>query len=197
MDTSFFISLFVVALISALFGFIPEHRIKRSVKIFFIIIIVGCLLYQGWYGYEKKKDADDKDFEDDLYKEGTNRSLKGIEEITNELKDKEKKGTLTDADYNLYIAHYLENIDVTLREFNRKSTREWITAYYEEVNKIPGYFTFQEWKEVEKLLYSSILTEISNKRFSNKEKRQKALEMFEVQRNRLLQAKERAFEKSE
>ena len=115
------------------------------------------------------------------------------------MKQKEQKGLFTEADYGRYIALHLENINLSLRRLNSKNMRERITTYYEEVNKIPVYFNSQEWKESEKFIYDSMLDEINgdfnSRNMFDSGLRTKALEIFNKERNRLIQAKERGLTK--
>ena len=99
----------------------------------------------------------------------------------------------------MYITRYLESIDRTLKFSGGKNTREWITTYYTETGKIPSYFSFDEWKDAEKLIYESMVNEINghfNMRGTfNSGMRPKLLEIFAKERERLLKAKERELNK--
>jgi hypothetical protein len=197
MDKLFFVSIAVVGIISALLGFLPEQKLNGLMKGALFAIIVICLIFQGWYGWIEKRTTDYKDFKDAMYQDETLRGQTIISKDIKELKEKEKKGLLTDNDYSLYIARYLESIDHTLKYSHGKNTREWVTTYYEQVKKIPEYFTFEEWKESEKFIYDSMVNEI-NGHFAargtfDSGMRPKLLERFKKERERLLQAKEREF----
>jgi hypothetical protein len=116
------------------------------------------------------------------------------------LKEKEKKGLLTDAEYGRYIAHYLENIDLSIKSFRWKNTHELVTAYYDEISRIPPYFTPEEWKESEKFIYNSFVDEIegnfSSRNMYNSGIRLKVLENFNKEHTRTVIAKEREFNKA-
>jgi hypothetical protein len=93
----------------------------------------------------------------------------------------------------------LENIDLSIKRFGWKNMREWVTAYYDEVGKIPAYFTSEEWHAGEKFIYDSFVDEI-NGNFSSRNMydsgiRLKVLESFKKERDRLLSAKDREFNK--
>ena len=113
------------------------------------------------------------------------------------LKEKERKGLLEGSDYSLYIVRYLESIDHTLKFKDGKNTREWLIVYYKAVRDIPDYFSPQEWKESEKLIYENMLQEIDghfNMRGTfDSGMHKKLLEMFKNERDRLIKAKEREF----
>ena len=199
MDKLFFISIAIVGIVSAVISFVPDQKLNIIAKIFLFILIVLCLLFQGWYGWREKKASDYKDFRDELYQDETLRSQTKISKDLEELKEKEKKGLLSGNDYSLYITRYLESIDRTLKYSGGKNRREWVTTYYTEVDKIPDYFTFEEWKDAEKLIYDSMVNEINghfNMRGTyNSGMRPKLLEIFAKERDRLLKAKEREFNK--
>lgn len=199
MDRLFYGSLFIIGFISISLALLPERKLRKCFKISLLFIVVLCLGFQGWYGFKEKRIADYKDLKDELYKDETLRRDAEILRNINELKEKEKKGILTDNDYSLYIVRYLESIDHTLKYADGKNTREWITTYYDAVNKIPDYFTPQEWKESEKLIYESMMGEITSY-FSMRGTLKsgisaKLFETFKRERNRLLKAKEREFNK--
>jgi len=190
MDILYFISLVIVAIISV--------RELRKNKKFFILIVI-CLVFQGWYGYKEKISGKFKDFRNALYQDEILKKQGEISKDIREMKEKEKKGLLTDSDYSLYIVRYLESIDHTLKYAGGKDIREWITTYYDAVDKIPDYFTPQEWKESEKLIYESMLEEITG-HFSMRGTLRsgmsaKLFEAFKSERERLLKAKEREFNK--
>jgi len=199
MDKLFFISIAVVGIVSATISFLPEQKLNFGFKLFLFILIVPCLSFQVWYGWKEKKSADYKDFRDELYQDETSRGQTKISSDIKELKEKEKKGLLTDKDYSLYITRYLESIDRTLKYSGGKNRREWVTTYYTEVEKIPDYFNFGEWKDAEKLIYDSMVNGINghfNMRGTyNSGMRPKLSEIFAIERERLLKAKEREFNK--
>jgi len=197
MDTIFFISIGVVGIISVLVGFLPQEKLSRHLKILFLVITAACLMFQGFYGLKEKRSSDYKKYRDDLYQ---NDMLTGQSEISDgmkELKEKSKKGVLTEAEYGLYISNYLESIDLSLKRLGWKHNRERIIDYYEEIAKIPDYFTFQEWSAAEAFIYNSMMDEINNnfsaRNMYDSSARTKVLESFERERGRLITAKEREF----
>ena len=194
MDKIFFIIVGVVGVISAINIFVPSEKMTRSIRITLFSVIALCLVFQSWYGWKEKKSSDRKAFKDALYQDESLQGQSSISKDLQELKAKEKKGLLSEAEYPLYIARYLESIDQTLKFRDKKNSREWITLYYDEVNKIPSYFSLADWKESEKLIYSSMVNEI-NGQFaatgrSDNGRRPKLLEMFKAEHERVIKAKE-------
>ncbi len=187
MEILYFLSLIIIGIIGA--GVLW----KKNKRIYFLMVI--CLLFQAGYGYKEKIAGKFKDFRNILYQDEIlkrqDKTLRGIDE----LKEKEKKGLLTESDYSLYIVRYLESIDRTLKYADGKNIREWIATYYEAVEKIPNYFTYQEWKESEKLIYDSIVEEVKGGMFGTEGSIISTIEIFKKERNKLLQAKEREFNK--
>ena len=194
MDIIFFITVGIVGVISAAISFVPSEKMGRGIKTILFFVIAVCLLFQGWYGWQEKKSSDLKAFKDALYQDESLRGQVSISQDIKELKEKEKKGLLSESDYSLYIARYLESIDQTLKFRDGKNTREWVTTYYDEVSKIPSYFSIADWKEAEKLIYDSMVNEI-NGHFAargtfDSGMRPKALEIFKTERERVIKAKE-------
>ncbi len=92
-----------------------------------------------------------------------------------------------------------KNLDEIKEKMSDKllTDKDWITIYYNTVEKIPVYFTPKEWKDSERLLYEHLLEEI-NGQFSmrgTEGSRISTIENFKKERNKLLQAKEREFNK--
>ena len=194
MDVIFFITVGIVGVISAAISFVPSEKMGRGMKTILFFVIAVCLLFQGWYGWQEKKSSDLKAFKDALYQDESLRGQVSISQDIKELKEKEKKGLLSESDYSLYIARYLESIDQTLKFRDGKNTREWVTTYYDEVSKIPSYFSIADWKEAEKLIYDSMVNEI-NGHFAargtfDSGMRPKALGTFKTERERVIKAKE-------
>jgi len=102
----FFITIAIVGIISAAISFIPAEKMSRGIKVILFLLIVLCLIFQSWYGWNDKKSSDLKAFKDAMYQDESLRGQVSISQDIKELKDKEKKGLLTDDDYSLYIARY-------------------------------------------------------------------------------------------
>ena len=199
MDILYYISLVAVGIISFAVSFIPEKKFKKSYKKLFFGLVVVFLFFQGWYGYQEKKKSDYRDSCNEFTQEQLSARQCEISENIKDLKEKDKKGLLTDAEYGRYIAYYLENIDLSIKRFGWRNMREWVTTYYDEVGKIPAYFTSEEWRASEKFIYDAFVDEI-NGNFSSRNIydsgiRLEVLENFKKERERLLSAKEREFNK--
>jgi len=199
MTIIYYISLALVGIITFAVSFIPEKKFKKIYKKLTFWVVVVFLFFQGWYGYQEKKKNDYRDSHNQFTQDQLSARQNEISENIKDLKEKDKKGLLTDAEYGRYIAYYLENIDLSIKRFGWKNMREWVTAYYDEVGKIPAYFTSEEWHAGEKFIYDSFVDEI-NGNFSSRNMydsgiRLKVLESFKKERDRLLSAKDREFNK--
>lgn len=194
MDIIFFITLALVGIISAALSFIPSENISKAKKIILFVVILLCLSFQIFYGWKDKKSSDKKAFKDALYQDESLRKQYSISEDIKKLKNKEKKGLLTNSDYSLYLARYLESIDNTLKYRDGKNTREWITLYFSEVAKIPPFYSLDEWKESEKTIYTHMLKEIDGhfaaRGTFESGMRPRLIEEVKTERERLLKAKE-------
>ncbi len=201
MNILYFFALILVGVISALpANLIPKNRYLKNQKCFFFIIIVACLLFQGWYGFVEKSRQDRKSFENEWAQKMLSNGQVEISKDIQELKEKSKKGLLTDTEYQKYIAYYLENINLTLKRSEWKNMREWVATYHENVGSIPAYFNQAEWKASEKFIYDSLVKEIvggfvSRNTFTSGVKEQ-VLSEFKENRDRLVSAKGREFVQS-
>jgi len=182
--------LFVSTLVLGILAFKDSRK-----KWYFLCIIIPFLFFQGWYGFNEKRRQDLKDSRAELTQDQMSLRQSEISSNLKELKEKDQKGTLTNAEYGLYLARYLESIDLTLKRQQWKSLREWVALYHDEVNKIPLYFNLEEWEQSEKFIYDRIIEEIvggfASKNISNSDRRTKAFAAFQKERDRLVNAKKR------
>ena len=194
----FFVSLFIVGVVSLILSIWSSGKFYKPWRILFFLLVVSCLAFQTYFGYSEKKAADLSERRNGLFQDQSLYRQSEISQDIKELKEKDKKGLLTDVDYDRYIALYLENISLTLKQLDRNNLREWTGIYFDNVDKIPKYYTYEEWKESEKFIYSSILNEIIGSFASRNIQgggRDKVIQDFKDARNRLLTAKDREFKK--
>ena len=59
------------------------------------------------------------------------------------------------------LRRVLDRIEQRLTSMMGRSTREWISAYYNAANGIPSYFTAEQWGGSEKIIYDSLVQEIN------------------------------------
>lgn len=202
MDILYYLSISILGILSAINN-IFQQKFKGKFRVSIFIIILGCLFIAVYYGIEEKKAAADKTLNDEVYQD---RSIRNQEDISRnvkelkELEEKKEKGLLTNDDYITYIVLHLESIDRTLKFKDNKNIRSWITAYYEEVEKTPSFYNFQEWTNRELMIYRSILgainSDFSARGLYNSGMRTKVIETFKEERERLLNAKKREFQEA-
>jgi hypothetical protein len=202
MDKLFYISIAIVAILSTISNFY-QHKFARRIKNGVIIAIFLCLGFQVFYGIREKKAADNKAVSDEMYQDRSIRNLADISRDVNELKEleeKKEKGLLTNNDYIRYVVLYLESIDRTLKFKDNVNVRSWITVYYEEVEKTPSFYNFQEWTNRELMINRSILgainSDFSARGLYNSGMRTSVIESFQEERERLLNAKKREFQEA-
>ena len=59
------------------------------------------------------------------------------------------------------LRRVLERIEQGLTRMMGRSTREWVSAYYNTVGGIPNCFTTEQWGESEKVIYDSLVEEVN------------------------------------
>ena len=188
------VCLILIGTINCLFGFkkLPSKRVKIS----FFIIVVTCLSYQGIYTWIEKQESinageEIKNSQDEIIagQYGLSGTMRRVEGAVDNLKESEEKDLLKN-DPLTYISLELTNIKNELSWMRRKSFRELVSTYYDEVNKIPVYFNSQEWVEAEKFIYAEIAKSIGS-RARNREHKQEMFVDFKQIHDSLVQAKER------
>ena len=191
MNILFYLAFGYITLYGCITFFLDKAKIPRIAKILMVIAAIGALYILAKYQFIEKQEQKYSDYMASMERRDISKKLE-------EMKEKDSKGLLTDVDYDRYIALYLENINLTLKQLDHNNLREWIGIYFDNVDKIPIYYTYEEWKESEKFVYSSILNEIIGS-FANRNirggRRDKVIQDFKDARNRLLTAKDREFKK--
>jgi len=87
----------------------------------------------------------------------------------------------------------LEQIEQHLVSLMGKTTREWITTYYDAIERIPDSFIPEQWKDTEKIIYDSLVEEV-NGEFTARGvfqsgMRIKLLEILKKERDKLLETR--------
>lgn len=186
------ISLIIIGII----GMLVIFEIKKRIKIVcFCVVLIG-LIYQGIYVFWEKQEnvkatKEDRDMQrrtlDNQY--GISTKLDNLGDEVEDIKDGEKQN-LFERDPLVGIWTELESLNRTLKINERRSLGELAGIYYDEVNKIPTYFNYQEWQGAEKFIYAEIKKMIGTNAH-NAEHNKKQKDSFDELRNRLLVAKER------
>ncbi|PIQ90211.1 MAG: hypothetical protein COV71_05835 [Candidatus Omnitrophica bacterium CG11_big_fil_rev_8_21_14_0_20_41_12] len=162
--------------------------IKLAVALLAFVALILSIAYQH---LEKKTEELDKRIAEMRDEQRTQVISKKLDD----LKEKEKKGLFTDKDYLNRIALQLEELTINIESQSKLVRQQYLTAYFDEVAKIPAFYTWEEWKETEGILYSRILNGINgifNLRgmFSSSE-RVALIDEFNKERDKYLKAKER------
>lgn len=196
MKIVYFIAAFYLGILGISALFVELNKINWFWKLVLgLFAIVAVILTFAYQHIEKKMD----EWQKQNAEMRAEHQAQVINQKLDALKEKEKKGLLQDSDYSLYIVRYLESIDHTLKFRDGKNTREWLITYYKALQDIPDYFNPQEWAECEKLIYENMLQEIDghfNMRGTfGSGMHKELLELFKNERDRLVRAKERQFNK--
>ncbi len=126
----------------------------------------------------------------------------GINALSNQQKiqEMEKRENLkTTKDYLRYGMMQIDDINHNLRIIARKSSiyHNFILLYFEQVEKIPCFFTQNEWEDSELEIYNSLVNKINDdfesRGLFKSGLREKQLVLLKKERDRLLVAKRREF----
>ncbi len=114
-----------------------------------------------------------------------------------DLKEKEKKGIFSETDYLNRISLELEQLNLNMRINEKILKRQYLTMYFDEAGKIPNFYTWEEWKETESVLFrriSQALDGFFNNRGMFDSSIKKAIdEEFKKERDKYIKAKERQY----
>ncbi len=165
---------------------------KWILGLFAVVSIILTLTYQH---IEKKFDARDKQISEIRAEQ----RARDISHKLDDLKEKEKKGLFTNGDYLNRISLQLEELNINIQSQGNLVRPQYLTSYFNELAKIPDFYTWEEWKETENVLYQHILTGI-NGHFNargvyNSGMRTALIDEFNKERDKYIKAKERQFKK--
>lgn len=165
---------------------------KLTVGFLAFMAVILSLAYQH---IEKKADERDKQISDFRSEQRT----QVINQKLDTLNEKEKRGSLTDKDFLLRIGLELEKLNINVKSQENLIRPQYLTAYFNEAAKIPDFYTWEEWKETEAVLYQRILASI-NGHFNargvyNSGMRVALIDEFNKEREKYIKAKERQFKK--
>lgn len=156
---------------------------------------MAVILSLAYQHIEKKADERDKQISDFRSEQRT----QVINQKLDALNEKEKRGLFTDKDFLSRIGLELEKLNINIKSQENLIRPQYLTAYFNEAAKIPDFYTWEEWKETEAVLYQRILSSI-NGNFNargvyNSGMRVALIDEFNKEREKYIKAKERQFKK--
>ncbi len=157
MKVLFYFSTVYLAIIGifALFYNFTERKLRF--KLFLIVLAISALLFSLWYdNKEKALEKQDRDISETT----TRQKLDKVDNQLAELKEKENKSPLQEDDYLRYICLYLDRIDINLSGISRNFRKDFALDYFSDLEKIPKYFNFEEWKNTESKIYERNIEKI-------------------------------------
>ncbi|GEM_PF-6877852 len=167
-------------------------------KIFFVILIISgniALLLQS----KEKEKIDQERWSSSQWREDSR-----TQDISNAIKDtkQDKKQNLFDKNPSETPTGFLDMNYLRLKDLfgtNKKISEQYLTIYFNEVGKIPNFYTLEEWKETENILFNSMRESLKGY-FRNRntyEGSAKGIEAeFIKEREKYIKAKEREFNKN-
>lgn len=148
-----------------------SERFKENHKIWFRILygvaLVGSVLSIGYAFYEKQLE----DKKNSAFQQSTSSQLYGIdngissvdfkiEEMGREISTKKKSPF--DHDYQLDIVLKLDDINRNINQISKTYRVDHILSYFEDLNKVPEYLNWEEWKDSEQRIYNKSIEYIKN-----------------------------------
>lgn len=122
----------------------------------------------------------------------------GVNSLSNQqrIEETEKRENLkTTEDYLRYATMQIDDINHNLRILaqNSSSYHNFVLLYFEQVEKIPGFFNQNEWEESELEIYNFLVNMINEYFISASGIRKEQLALLKKERGKLLTAKKREF----
>jgi len=155
---------------------------------FAVVAVAISIAYQH---IEKRTDEEQREYSEmkrDYDAQKTHEKL-------DELKRKEEQGLFKDVDYLNRIGLQLDDLNHNIRTFKNVINEQYLTVYFTEVAKIPEFYTWEEWKETEAILFNHMLQELkghfSSRGIYQSSMRENAEKTFNSEREKYIKAKER------
>ena len=185
----------ILSIIALFYNFVA-WRLRLKV-ILAILAIVSCIYSISYQQTEKKKEEIKQENRYGQSEIAANYRAQSLKEKIDESKEKEKSGLFQNSDYLNRICYYLEQLNLIIRNKGNMAQEQFLISYFNQVDKIPTFYTWEEWKETESVIFNHMLQELEG-HFSSRGTygggAQKALcDEFIKERGRYLKAKEREF----
>jgi hypothetical protein len=173
--------------------FIDYKSINKWLKCILILLII---LGNAFSIYQQEKERREDQAAKDWYAQANAAGLGSVSEAIANLKGKDDPLKMNNFETGTM---FLDRNFLRLRDVfgtdNMVSKDQYLTIYFDEVNKIPNFYTMEEWEETENLIYTNMIGQIdsyfavhgnsSMAKFAEKE--------FSQERSKLIKAKERWF----
>lgn len=176
---------------------IANKKNKLRKRILLIIVISFATIYIFFYQETEKNNDERKQKENQIYSEiRAEQRTQEISKKIEESKEKEKEGLFTEKDYLNRIALELEKLNLNVKGY-KIIEEPYITTYFIAVEKIPQFYTLEEWRETEKDFFIKMIDGLKNN-FSARGMydsglRERAEKDFAKEREKYIKAKERTF----
>ncbi|GEM_PF-3002883 len=155
-----------------------------------------CLVFTIAYQNKEKKTEDIK--KEYAYRRADSQ-MQEIKGKLDNLNEKEKRGLFKDIDYLNRIALELDALNLNLEKREPIIKEQYLTIYFREVDKIPKFYNWEEWKESENILFIRMFNNLKgyfNLMGMLSSGEMKVIENeFNKEREKYLKAKERELKK--
>ena len=182
-------ALYLVALpFVAIFSDFKKRRLFLKV----ILIVIAVLSASYSYFYQTLESRIEKARQ--RYSEiQQQQHLQNINKKLEKYNEKEGRGALAYQDYLPTICLYLDKLNVNISLLRKKMAKErYFTIYFIEVEKIPDFYSWEEWEETENILFKCLLEEIEGY-FSREHIRKAKIKEFMEEREKYIKAKKRVY----
>ncbi len=185
--------------------FIDYKKINKWWKIVLILLIFAGNAINIYHQEEEKREEQAAKREEQASKNwyaqsnaaglgAVSQSIANLKEQDNPLKTPQPETG------SLFLDRNFLRLKSILGNDHMISRGPYLTIYFDEVSKIPNFYTSEEWKETENILYLNMVGQIHSYYAAhmpgNDDKAQAVEKEFANERSRLIKAKERWFQSS-
>lgn len=191
MKILFYVSISILWLIGFL-ATLKNQRYRLRGKLLIFILGVTTFFYSLWFQETEKQRERTRQALREL---NFDRKMIEVQQSIDEYKKKAQEDLLQGSDYLRYMTLYLEKLNLNISSIRRLFRKDFILDYLSDIEKIPNYLTFEEWKDIEKNIYQRnadrIKGDFNARGLSLSNAKPYLVELKEV-RDKVLRAKEEA-----
>ena len=173
--------------------FVDYKKINKWLKLTLILLII---LGNVFSIYQQEKERREDQAVQSWYAQANAQGLGSVSQAIEDLKPKDNPFKMEENETaSMFLDRNFLRLKDVLGTDNMVGKDQYLTIYFDEASKIPSFYTLEEWKETENILYTNMIGQIDGYFASrgNPTMAKVAEKEFSQERQKCVNAKERWF----
>ena len=173
--------------------FVDYKKINKWLKLTLILLII---LGNVFSIYQQEKERREDQAVQSWYAQANAQGLGSVSQAIEDLKPKDNPFKMEENETaSMFLDRNFLRLKDVLGTDNMVGKDQYLTIYFDEASKIPSFYTLEEWKETENILYTNMIGQIDGYFASrgNPTMEKVAEKEFSQERQKCVNAKERWF----